>query len=104
MKKAGPKKIWYYDLDPGRNLGKNNPLNDNDLEEFIELQKNKPTTEKSWIIDGAKILESDEIDLSVKNPNTPDEAPLRSPEEILTEMKALDEESKNILEGIKDLI
>ena len=50
------KKIWYYDLDPGRNLGKTNPLNDNDLKEFIELQTSKPTNEKSWIIDGGRYL------------------------------------------------
>ena len=31
------KKIWYYQLNPGRNMGKTNPLNDKDLEEFIEL-------------------------------------------------------------------
>lgn len=28
-------KIWYYQLDPGRNLGKTNPLNDDDLREFV---------------------------------------------------------------------
>jgi len=32
------KKIWYYQLDPGRNMGKQNPLNDKDLAEFIKLQ------------------------------------------------------------------
>jgi type I restriction enzyme M protein len=98
------KKIWYYDLDPGRSLGKTNPLNDNDLKEFIELQKSKLTNEKSWIVDGAEILKSDEIDLSVKNPNTPEEAPLRSPEEIFTEMEALDSETKDLMGSIKDLI
>ena len=91
-------------MDPGRNLGKTNPLNDNDLKEFIELQKSKSTNEKSWIIDGAEILKTDEIDLSVKNPNTPEEAPLRSPEEILTEMETLDSETKDLLGSIKDLI
>ena len=32
------RKIWYYQLDPGRNMGKTNSLNDEDLAEFIELQ------------------------------------------------------------------
>ena len=32
-------KTWFYQLDPGRNLGKTNPLNDDDLAEFIKLQK-----------------------------------------------------------------
>ena len=46
-----PRKIWYYQLDPGRNLGKTNPLNDEDLAEFVKLQKTHA--------DSPKILELD---------------------------------------------
>ena len=35
-KGAPTRKVWYYQLDPGRNLGKTNPLNDADLAEFVE--------------------------------------------------------------------
>mgnify|MGYP000291164587 CR=1 FL=1 len=97
------KKIWYYQLDPGRNMGKTNPLNDKDMAEFIELQKTKPESEKSWMVNMADV-NTDTYDLSVKNPNTPEEAPLRSPEEILTEMETLDSETKDILGSIKELI
>ncbi len=38
-KGAPTRKIWYYQLDPGRNLGKTNPLNDDDLAEFVKLEK-----------------------------------------------------------------
>jgi type I restriction enzyme M protein len=38
-KGAPTRKVWYYQLDPGRNMGKTNPLNDADLAEFVELQK-----------------------------------------------------------------
>jgi len=31
------RKVWFYQLDPGRNLGKTNPLNDADLAEFVKL-------------------------------------------------------------------
>ena len=65
------KKIWYYQLDPGRNMGKTNSLNDEDLKEFIALQKTKPETEKSWNIKVAS-LNIETYDLSVKNPNTPE--------------------------------
>ena len=97
------KKIWYYQLDPGRNMGKTNPLNDKDMASFIDLQKSKPETEQSWSL---KIADVDEatFDLSVKNPNTPEEAPLRSPVEILAEMEKLDAETNSILRSIKDLI
>ena len=38
-KGAPTRKVWFYQLDPGRNLGKTNPLNDDDLAEFVKLQK-----------------------------------------------------------------
>jgi len=56
------KNIWYYQLDPGRNMGKTNPLNDKDMAEFVELQKTKPETEKSW---NFKITELDEVQFDV---------------------------------------
>lgn len=97
------KKIWYYQLDPGRNLGKTNPLNDEDVAEFVSLQKDKQETEKSWTVKVATIDE-DTFDLSVKNPNAPEGPPLRSPEEILEEMEMLDVETNDILQGLKELI
>lgn len=100
------KSIWFYQMDPGRNMGKTNPLNDKDLSEFVTLsavEGSRPETEQSWNL---KVADVDEAtyDLSVKNPNTPEEAPLRSPEEILTEMEALDTETNSILKSIKELI
>jgi type I restriction enzyme M protein len=103
QKGEATKKIWYYQFDPGRNMGKTNPLNDKDLEEFLELQKTKPETEQSWNLKVAEI-DKTTFDLGVKNPNTPEEAPLRSPEEILAEMEFLDKETKAILKSIKELI
>ena len=97
------KKIWYYQLEPGRKMGKTNPLNDADMQEFVTLQASKPETEKSWNLRVADINE-ESCDLSVKNPNTPEEAPLRSPQEILREMETLDAETNAILNSIKELI
>src|SRR5690606_12938858 len=88
-------KIWYYQLDPGRTLGKTNPLNDADMQEFIQLQKEKTVSEKSWIIDIADI-DTSTYDLSVKNPNKKEEVKLRSPQEILAEMEMLDKEAENV--------
>ena len=95
--------IWYYALDPGRNMGKTNPLNDADMQEFLDLQKSKPETAKSWKLSMADV-QTHNYDLSVKNPNTPEEAALRSPGEILAEMEALDGETADILQTIKELI
>jgi len=49
-------------------------------------------------------LGSSTYDLSAKNPNKKEEAALRQPQEILEEMKALDEESADILNSILELI
>jgi type I restriction enzyme M protein len=97
------KKIWYYQLDPGRNMGKTNPINDKDMANFIAFAKKKPETEHSWNLKVADIDDTT-FDLSVKNPNTPEEAPLRKPEVILTEMEMLDTETNTILKSIKELI
>ena len=90
-------KVWYYLLDPGRSLGKTNPLNDKDLAEFVELQKAFEEAEKSWSIDVGGI-DQKTWDLSVKNANAPEAAALREPEEIIAEIIALDTESAAILE------
>ena len=103
QKGAPTKNIWYYQLDPGRNMGKTNPLNDKDLASFVELQKTNLETEQSWNFQIADINDKT-FDLSVKNPNAPEEAPLRSPEEILVEMEALDVETNDLLQSIKKLI
>ncbi|MCH8550249.1 MAG: SAM-dependent methyltransferase, partial [Balneolaceae bacterium] len=97
------KNIWYYQFSPERNLGKTNPLNDDDLKEFRELQPDKPETEHSWNLKVADIPE-DTYDLSAKNPNAPEEDPLRSPEEILAEMELLDEEIQSLMQSIRELV
>ncbi|MBS0017366.1 MAG: SAM-dependent DNA methyltransferase [Arthrospira sp. SH-MAG29] len=96
-------KIWYYQLDPGRNMGKTNPLNDDDLREFVELQATFADSEKSWSVDVADI-DWETCDLSVKNPNKAEETALRDPQEILDEIAALDAESGEILAGIGGML
>jgi type I restriction enzyme M protein len=97
------KKIWYYQLKPGRNMGKTNPLNEKDLEEFIELQMKSKDSDLSWIVDISEI-DQKTWDLSVKNPNGNDEVVHRSPVEIINEIEALDQENQATLQRIKDLL
>ena len=96
-------KIWYYQLDPGWNMGKTNSLNDDDLREFVELQARFAETEKSWLVDIADV-DRETFDLSVKNPNKAEESRLREPQEILDEIAALDAESAEILAGIGGML
>ena len=157
-------KVCYYQLNLDRNLGKTKPLNENDLAEFVELQKTFADSEKSWIVNVADIapkghntgtkgvalrdkatttiapegrnsyandsapsglgtapddnaglhpvlgdsappgLGSSNYDLSVKKPNKKEEVAQRQPQAILEEMKALDEESAEILNSILESI
>jgi type I restriction enzyme M protein len=62
-KGAPTRKIWFYQLDPGRNLGKTNPLNDVDLAEFVKLQKTLADSPNSWTID-ADSIDQTTFDLS----------------------------------------
>jgi type I restriction enzyme M protein len=52
----------------------------------------------------ADSLDQATFDLSVKNPNAKEEAPLREPQEIIAEIIALDKESEVILESIRGLL
>ncbi len=102
-KGAPTRKIWYYQLDPGRNLGKTNPLNDADLAEFVELQKSRANSPKSWSVDiGA--IDKTSFDLSVKNPDGGEVVVHRTPQEIMAEIAALDAESAQVLAKIQELL
>ena len=104
FKKGEPtKKIWYYQLNLDRNLGKTNPLNENDLADFLEQLNGFKNSDNSWMVDLADV-DSETIDLSVKNPNKNDEIVYREPKEILKEMQELDEESSKILAKIMELV
>jgi len=102
-KGAPTKKVWYYQLNLERNLGKTNPLNEDDLADFVKLQKTKADSENSWTVDIADV-DPVSFDLSVKNPHRKTETSLRAPSEILAEMKALDEQSAEILEKIQGML
>jgi type I restriction enzyme M protein len=102
-KGAPTRMVWYYQLDPGRSLGKTTALNDDDLAEFVELQKTFADSPKSWSLD-AKNIDQTTFDLSVKNPNGEKEVTHRRPKEILDEIAALDAESSKVLETIRGLL
>ena len=102
-KGAPTRKVWFYQLDPGRSLGKTNPLNDDDLAEFVTLQKTFADSPKSWSVD-AKSIDQTTFDLSVKNQNGGEEVAHRNPQDILDEIAALDAESAEALANIRALL
>ena len=102
-KGAPTRKIWYYQLDPGRSLGKTNPLNDADLAEFVALQKTKAGGEKSWTVSVADV-DASTCDLSVKNPHMPEAAPQRTPQQIIDDMLARDAETSTLLAQVRGML
>ena len=102
-KGAPTRKVWFYQLNLERNLGKTNPLNENDLADFVKLQKSKADSENSWTVDMADV-DPASFDLSVKNPHKQTDSTLRAPDDILNEMKLLDEESADIMKKLKLVI
>ncbi len=97
------RKVWYYQLDPGRNMGKTNPLNDEDLKEFVALQSSLAESEKSWTVNIGDV-DPDTADLSIKNPNAAEEAPLREPLVILDEIAQLDQDSQKLLATVRGML
>jgi type I restriction enzyme M protein len=102
-KGAPTRKVWFYQLDVGRNMGKTNPLNDVDLVPFIAAQKTFADTAQSWSVD-VSTVNTGTFDLSVKNPNGGEVLAHRSPQDIMDEIAALDAESAEVLATIRALL
>ena len=103
FKKGEPtKNVWFYQLNLERTLGKTNPLNEDDLREFVELQKTKADSANSWSVDVSTLDEN--FDLSVKNPNKVEIVDERTPQQIAEEIKALNEDSQRLLNEIMKLL
>lgn len=101
FEKGSPTKdIWFYQLNLDRNLGKTNSLNEEDLKDFLELQKIKRDSDNSWSIKSSEINQ-DTFDLSIKNPKVRIETASKSPREIMEEIKILDKESSELLSQIE---
>jgi type I restriction enzyme M protein len=94
------KDIWYYQLNLDRTLGKTNPLNEKDLEQFVELYKKRSNTENSWLIN-FKDVDTNNWDLTATNPNKKDTSDNRTPSEILSEIEKLDKEAAEAMLAIK---
>ena len=96
-------KVWYYQLNVGRNMGKTNPLNERDLEDFVQSAATQAETENSWLVDIADI-NTDTWDLTVNNPNRVEEVDNRTPQEIIAEIELLDAQAAEALQAIKELL
>ena len=91
-------KVWFYQLNLNRNLGKTDPLSEADLSDFIAKQQTKEDSVNSWSVKVSDL--GDNYDLSPKNPNKIEVVDDRTPEQIAQEIKALAEDSNRLLDEI----
>lgn len=97
FQKGSPtKNIWYYQLEIERSLGKNNPLNDNDLKDFLVKYKEKDISLNSWFVD-VEHINKKSYDLSVYNSNKDVEVINILPNELISDINKIDEDSKNLI-------
>jgi type I restriction enzyme M protein len=96
-------RVWYYQLNAGRSMGKTNPLNERDLADFVDLAKTQGLSENSWCVDVEKV-NTDTWDLTVNNPNRVDVVDARTPQEIIAEIELLGEQAAEALQAIKELL
>ena len=100
---AATKRIWYYQLDPARETDQTVPLSDDDLAEFVEMQKTFADSPRSWSVDAAS-LDPVTLDLSVKNPHGIEAVVHRTVQDLLDEIAALEAETAKVLARIRGLL
>jgi len=96
-------KIWYYQLNLDRSIGKTKPLSEDDLNDFVNFSKTQELSKNSWLLEPEKINQTT-YDLSVKNPNQIEEDDKRTVNEVISEINNLEDEFKKTMKEIKDLI
>lgn len=96
-------RVWYYQMNAGRNMGKTNPLNERDLAEFVSMATMQEPSDNSWCVDVEKI-NKETWDLTVNNPNRVEEVDNRTLQEIITEIEQLDNQAGETLQAIKELL
>jgi len=94
-------RTWFYQLNLDRNLGKTNPLSEDDLADFVARFDERSDSDNSWTVNRSDI-DPATLDLSVKNPHAPEPDPLRAPNEIVDELINIQQENLDILKQIKE--
>lgn len=97
------KDVWFYQLNPGRSMGKTNPLNDADLADFLARSVKREASENSWTVPVGSIDKST-WDLSAKNPNKFHAVENQTPRQILDEIDRLEVESADVIAKLRSLV
>jgi type I restriction enzyme M protein len=96
-------KVWYYQLNPNRKLGKTNSLTEADLKDFMERVSDFSESNNSWCL-SRELIESQNYNLSAKNPNKKTNNDERSPESIIEVIEELDFDMAASISVIKEML
>ncbi len=99
-KGAPTRKIWYYQLEPGRSLGKTNPLNDADLADFLELHETLSDSPRSWSVDVADI-DKQTYNLALKNPSELPAAAHQSTDDLMATIVMTAKELTDVVDSVR---
>jgi type I restriction enzyme M protein len=100
-RKGGTSEIWYYEVNLENKLTKNKPILNEHLEEFVRLYPLRSTTPNSWTVRANQVQD---FDLSAKNPAKITEVEHLPPKEILSGIKANDEQIANLIFEIENIL
>ena len=81
-------------------MGKTNPLNGEDLTEFVEISKSQELSDNNWLVDVSNI-NTETWDLTVNNPNSVEEVDNRTQAEIIAEIEELDAQAAQALKALR---
>jgi len=95
-------RVWYYQLNLNRKLGKTSELNDSDFADFLQRFPKREQTENSWSVD-ARAVGAPDYDLGVRNPNRAAPTDERSPAEIIAAIETLNAQANAALRNLKQL-
>ena len=84
-------------------MGKTNPLNESDLDNFIKLAKTQKHSDNSWSIDIDKV-NKESWSIEVSNPNIIEEKDERTSVDVISEIEENQKNSEAILKEIKGLL
>ncbi len=95
------KDIWYYEINLGRTLTKNKPINYDEIKHIPEALHKREIWENSWIV---KVEDIKDFDLSAKNPNKAKQVELRTPIDIISNIEKNDIEIKVLISELRKII
>ena len=102
-KGSSTEKIWFYQLNLNRNLGKRFPLSHNDLSDFLAAQHTQAVGLNSWFVQVSD-LNSDTLDMTPRNPSRPQRIIDDNPKFIIDALILKEKENIDILEELKELL